>query len=168
MEEHPRSQDVLEPLYVADLDHRSLDELRVMRAECADIENAVSYVRRIAQARIDILEAEADRRARGGSLEELIRALPRILADSGPRAAPASSRLALPLAPGQESEWAPRLAAIEAAVADLPSLDDDRLQSVLGELRSLEHEVSAQRHGLHGVLDQVDAALARRLAAESV
>ncbi len=59
-----------------------------MHAECLELETEVSYVRRLTQARIDILEAEIGRRERGETMEDLIRALPTILADTGPRAAP--------------------------------------------------------------------------------
>ena len=40
-----------------------------MHAECAEAELALSYFRRLAQARIEILEAERARRERGGSVE---------------------------------------------------------------------------------------------------
>ena len=43
-----------------------------MDHECAEIETELSYVRRLAQARIDIIQAEVDRRAAGGSLGDLI------------------------------------------------------------------------------------------------
>ena len=97
------------PRYLADLEARSVDELRAMHAECLELETEVSYVRRLTQARIDILEAEIERRASGGSLEDLIHAAPQILADPGPRGNPASSRLPLQMAPEQDSEWAPDL-----------------------------------------------------------
>ena len=85
-EEHARSDRVLDAGFLADLGERSVDELRAMHAECLELETEVSYVRRLTQARIDILEAEIGRRERGDSLEDLINSLPQILADSGPRA----------------------------------------------------------------------------------
>ena len=54
-----------------------------MDEECREVETELSYVRRLAQARIDIIRAEIDRRAAGGSLGDLIAALPEILADDG-------------------------------------------------------------------------------------
>ena len=54
-----------------------------------ELETEVSYVRRLTQARIDILEAELNRRSSGQSLEELIQQLPQILSDQGPRGNPA-------------------------------------------------------------------------------
>src|SRR5207244_11375124 len=58
------------------------------KAECTELETEVSFVRRLAQGRIDILDAERDRRASGGSLEDLIGSLSKILADEGPRPTP--------------------------------------------------------------------------------
>ena len=84
-EEHVRTARVLDPSYLVDLDTRAVDDLRLMHAECLELETEVSYVRRLTQARIDILEAEIGRRERGETMEDLIRALPTILADAGPR-----------------------------------------------------------------------------------
>ena len=58
-----RVQRLLAPGYATELDGRSLDELRAMHEECAEAELALSYYRRLAQARIEILEAEHERRA---------------------------------------------------------------------------------------------------------
>src|SRR5919106_966105 len=77
---------VLEPAYVAELASCSFDDVRSRHSECLEIETEVSYVRRLAQPRLDIMRAELDRRAAGGSVGDLIAALPRILADEGPRA----------------------------------------------------------------------------------
>src|SRR5262245_27952378 len=134
-EPQERSSRVLDPAYLEGIEERAVDELRAMHAECLELETEVSYVRRIAQARIDIVEAELDRRARGGSLEELIESLPQILADPGPRGDPATSRLPMQLAPEQESEWAPRLAEVETVLADLPGLSEDQLRAALDRLR---------------------------------
>jgi hypothetical protein len=161
-----RSSKVLDETYVADLEARSVEELRAMHAECLELETEVSYVRRLAQARMDILEAEINRRQRGGSLEELIESLPQILADSGPRGDPASSRLPMQMAPEQDSEWAPQLAALEATLSDLPALSEDELQSAITGLRGLEREVSDQRRALFTVIDRIDLVLAGRLRTE--
>ena len=158
-----RSGRVLDPAYLAEVDGRPVDELRAMHAECLELETEVSYVRRIAQARIDIVEAELDRRARGGSLEELIQSLPQILADPGPRGAPASSRIPVQLAPEQESEWAPRLAEVETLLTDLPGVSEEQLHLALDQLRALEREVSDQRRALFAVIDRIDLLLAERL-----
>src|SRR5436190_1225037 len=41
-------QRLTDPAYASSLDTRSLDELRAMKAECSDVENALSYLRRLA------------------------------------------------------------------------------------------------------------------------
>jgi hypothetical protein len=157
---HVRSARVLDPSYVSGIDARSLDELREMHAECTEFETEVSYVRRLAQARIDILEAEVERRSTGGSLTDLVDALPRILADSGPRGNPATSRLPLHFTPEQEGEWEPDLARFDSVLARLPSLDEAQLDAALEGLRQLERSVSDERRQLHGVIDQIDVQLA--------
>jgi hypothetical protein len=162
-EPHDRSARVLDPAYLADVESSSVDDLRAKHAECLELETEVSYIRRLTQARIDILEAEIERRSSGGSLEDLIRQLPQILADSGPRGNPASSRLPLQMAPEQESEWAPDLEEFGDVLANLPTLTDAELDEAIAGLRALEREVSDQRRALHGVIDRIDLSLASQL-----
>ena len=45
-----RIQRLIAPAFVGTLGARSVDELRAMKAECNDAENALSYRRRLAQA----------------------------------------------------------------------------------------------------------------------
>ena len=115
-----------------------------MRHECAEIETEVSYVRRLAQARIDILQAEVERRAAGGSLGDLIDALPRILSDSGDRAPASATRLTNPLAPSMGNEWNRGLERLisDATLVNLPSLTDEEVASTIEQLHELEREVS--------------------------
>jgi len=56
----------------------SLVELRALRAKLQNDDDAVSYVRRLAQARLDLVQAEKRRRATGGE-ESLSDELPAIL-----------------------------------------------------------------------------------------
>lgn len=163
---HARSARVLDPGYLDGVDGKSVDELRSMHAECLELETEVSYVRRLAQARIDIVAAELGRRSTGGSLEDLINALPQILADPGPRAAPASSRLPLKLAPDEESEWAPELEETDTLLANLPTQSADDLRAAVERLRALERDVSDERRALFGVIDRIDQELAARLSGQ--
>lgn len=155
---------VLAPEYVDGLANLSDDDLRAMHEECMELETEVSYVRRLAQARIEILIAEQERRATGGSVADLIAALPKILADSGPRPDPASSRLSRHLAPAPAIQWTrgrePLI--VDDTLANLPTLSDETLEGTLGELRELEREVSERRRALHGVIDGLESELARR------
>jgi hypothetical protein len=160
---HDRSAHVLDPEYVVDLDTISIEDLRAKHAECLELETEVSYVRRLTQARIDILEAEVQRRSSGGSLEDLISRLPEILADTGPRGTPASSRLPMQLAPERDSEWAPEFEQFDGVLANLPTLSESELQEAIAGLRSLEREVSDQRRELFAVIDRIDVSLTAQL-----
>src|SRR5215213_1218735 len=55
-----------------------LDELRTQRAALQLQDDVISYVRRIAQARLDLLDAEMERR-RAGDRADVTGALPTIL-----------------------------------------------------------------------------------------
>lgn len=164
--EHVRTARVIDPVYLQELDARSLEDLRVMHAECLELETEVSYVRRLTQARIDILEAEIGRRERGESLEDLIRALPTILSDAGPRSTQAASHLPLQMAPAQDSEWAPELEEFDGLLANLPVLSDDGLVDAIERLRSLERDVSAERRSLFSVIDRIDLRLGELLTTQ--
>jgi hypothetical protein len=163
-ENHRRRIDaMLEPAFLDGLAERSLDDVRAMHEDCLEVETEVSFVRRLAQARIDIVEAETDRRARGGSVGDLVAALPDILADA-PRADPATSRLPRHLGPPADITWQRGLEHLitDATLVNLPTLSDDELRAALDQLRQLEHEVSAQRRALHRVIDAIEADLSER------
>ena len=105
MPEQRRLDRVLDPSYLDGLADRPVDEVSAMKTECTELETEVSFVRRLAQGRIDILDAERDRRANGGSLEDLIGSLSKILADEGPRPTPSQAHLPQRMAPSPEIEW---------------------------------------------------------------
>ena len=136
-----------------------------MERECAEIETELSYVRKLAQARIDILQAEVDRRFRG-SLGDLIDALPKILADDAPRPDPAASRLADPSTPASEIDFNRGLEGLisDGTLANLPTLSEAELHATLEQLGQLETGVSASRNSLHEVMDSLERTLAQRLA----
>lgn len=156
---------ILDPAYVEALDRRAIDDLRLMRAECGEVETEVSYVRRLAQARLDIIGAELKRREDGGDLGDLIAALPEILAGDAPRTGVADSRIAQPLAPSMSITWTRGLERLvsDATLVNLPDLSDDELRATVDQLKELEHEVSEVRHRLHAVMDQLEVELGERL-----
>lgn len=155
---------VLAPDYLDGLESISLDDVHALQEECMELETEVSYVRRLAQARMDILTAERQRRVTGGSISDLVDALPKILSDQGPRPTPATSRLARHIAPAPAIQWTrgrePLI--VDDTLAKLPTLTEDELEATVRELRELEHEVSQSRRALHAVIDRLDAELARR------
>jgi anti-sigma-K factor RsiG len=138
-----------------------------MKAECAAVETSLSYYRRLAQGRIEIIDAEVERRARGGSVEELIAKLPDILAGDGGRSSTTQARIAEPEAPILDLEFTDNRQQLvsDSTLADLPALDDARLGTIRDELNEFEREVSDLRHRLHGVLDGIEHEIATRQAA---
>jgi len=155
---------MLEEGYLDGLEAKSLDEVRTMHEECLEVETEVSYVRRLAQARIDIVRAELDRRSAGGSVGDLVAMLPKILADESPRTDPAHSRLPRHLAPSPAITWRRGLERLitDATLVNLPSLTEDELNDTVEQLRTLEGEMSERRRALHGVIDGIESDLAAR------
>jgi anti-sigma-K factor RsiG len=160
-------ESLLDPEFADGLDRRTDEELREMKSRCAAVETTLSYYRRLAQGRIEILEAWAQRRAKGGSLEGLVADLPQILAPPSSRPGTAQARLAEP-APDVEPldlGGRERLVEDDGTLAELPLLDDETLTARIEDLRDFEREVSELRRGMHGVIDGVELELATRQAA---
>ncbi len=162
-----RIERVLDPGYAADLAGRDSEALRAMKSECAALENSVSYARRLAQGRTEILEAEQLRRSEGRPLSDLIDRLPQILgADSG-RADIAHTRVAEPDTEIVELRWRhgeERLLA-DDSLANLPTLSDPDLASTISALRAFERDLSSCRRSLHSVIDGIEREIATRAAA---
>lgn len=156
---------MLEPAYLDGLSDLTMDEVQTVHEECLDVETELSYVRRLAQARIDIVEAELDRRAEGGTIGDLIAALPDILSgDAAPRSDPVNSRLPQRLAPDPDITFQRGLERLvtDATLVNLPSLPEPELRATLEQLHQLEDEVSEQRRGVHEVIDLIEAEITER------
>jgi hypothetical protein len=168
MAQHIRRLDrITAPDYADGVADLPLDDLRAMERECLEVETEVSYIRRLSQGRIDILEAERDRRAAGGALGDLIAALPKILADdTDSRGDAATARVQPVLAPAASIEWNRGMERLisDGTLANLPNLSDAELQATIEQLRELEREVSEQRRNVHTSLDAVTHAIAVQLA----
>jgi hypothetical protein len=162
-----RIRQILDPEYLSDLDTLALDDLRAMRSRCSEFELTVSYDRRVVQARMEILEAEGERRARGGSLDELVADLPRILGAESGRASTASTRVASAQTPSIELHWPDGREALigDSTLANLPALSETELASTTARLREFERELSEVRHELHAVIDRLDKEIASRQVA---
>ena len=162
-----RIQELLADDYLAELDARALDDLRAMKAECTDVENALSYLRRLAQARIEILEAESDRRAKGGSVGDLVKDLPRILSAESGRSAIADTRVPPPDAAVVELQWPDQREQLVAdtTLANLPLIPDAELATTISRLKDFERELSMLRKGMHGVIDTLEREIAARQVA---
>jgi len=157
---------ILDPGYLADLAGRSTDDIRSMRAECQEVETGLSYLRRVLQGRLDIIDAELERRRSGGDpadLSSLIEKLPEILSDH--LRAPGLGRLPSSIGPGRlDPELEERLAEVVAA-GDLDSITqvpDERLRAARESLAELEGDVSARRRAMFERIDSLQAELTRR------
>jgi len=139
-----------------------------MHEECAQAELALSYYRRLAQARIEILEAESARRERGGSVGDLVADLPRILSAESGRSTIATTRGA-PAAdpPTIDLKWPDHREnlVVDTTLAKLPVLPLDELVSTLESLRLFERELSDLRAQMHVVMDLIDHVLVDRRVA---
>ncbi len=160
---------VLEPAYVADLDTLTMEELRARRTACQAIEVALSYQRRMAQGRLDIVGAERSQRAGGGSAphagegtEELVEHLSGVLADRG--RAPGFGHMPQLMAPESADVDTTELDAIArpSVLSALDEADDAELERLVTALTEYERGISRDRRALHGTIDTLQAEIARR------
>jgi hypothetical protein len=150
---------------VTDLDPTlmPLDELRELRSSLQRDDDAISYVRRLAQARLDLVEAEMSRRDASLEPSVVTSELPAILGShltggGGP---------ARPPRPADDFSHHPLAVELEQlcsrlGAANLPGLDDDELVTLRSELRMFEQSRSRERRELFGRIDSLSAELVRR------
>lgn len=161
--------EILEPSYLGGLGERSLDDIRAMRDLCQQVEGGLSYVRRLAHGRLDIVGGELARRRKGGDpsdLADLVAQLPELLTDSGSSGTSGrASRAGRPLELGEPSaELEAELDAIVGAddLSGLTDLSDAELQGVAEGLVEFERTVSDRRRRVHERIDTLQAEIARR------
>jgi hypothetical protein len=157
---------VTAPTYLAGLTALPIERVRAMRTECQALENALSYIRRLAQGRLDIVGAELERRRAGGDphdLSDLIGRLPDILADrtqGGGLGRPPQELTAEDLTAAYTTEVDEILS--PARVGSLDELSDTELQEIRDQLEAYERHASESRRDLHGIIDALQAEIARR------
>jgi hypothetical protein len=151
---------VLSADYLAGLSTISMEALRALRAEAEQEEVDLSYIRRLVQARVDILEAELARRQSGET--SLLGDLPRILADD--RGAAFGSGRHSVVTPSRVEVYrrhVERLVA-ESGVAEVSEQSDEQVESTLQALQAEERRISDQRKAVQVVVDTITAELTRR------
>lgn len=160
-------QRVLAEDYLDGLSDRPLEEVRAMREECQQAETAVSFLRRLAQGRLDIIHAFLDRREdEGGAVDlaELVEELPAIIAAGPPRPA-GPGRLPVQMAPDMEGGalTAELDQVIDAQqVVALAEMSEDQLRKVAERLAAFEAQVSAHRRALHERIDRLQREIVDR------
>jgi hypothetical protein len=153
--------------YLEGLSEISMEQLRTMKEECRQGEAEISFERRLAQARIDILEAELDRRAGTGG-NDLVARLPEILAaEQGPSGQPLPTRAPDFSIPRNVDMPRRRVEEIigENTLARLSQIEADEARSILASLATFEQSLSSRRKAIHEVMDQIQAEIVRRYLA---
>ncbi len=149
----------------ADLTAVPADKLRRMRANVVEAESGLSYLRRLAQGRLDIVAAEDERREAGDpplEVAELIGRLPSIL--TGHASGPSRGRHPAIEAVDVDPLLLQRLERVVPGrqLASLGDVADARLTAIRVGLSDLEREVSARRRRLHPIIDRIEAEIGRR------
>jgi hypothetical protein len=143
-----------------------LDQLRAQRLELQQLDDVVSYVRRVAQARADLARSELERRGAGDG-SELTDDLRGVLSD---RLLAGSDR---PPRPAEDFSGHPRSIELDRLCAEhgfgrLSELEPDELAALVTALDDFERRVSAERHDLFARLDQLTEELVRRYRQDGV
>jgi hypothetical protein len=164
--DHQALERVLDDSYVGDVSALAMTELRAKRSECQELEVALSYRRRMAQGRLDLVGVEQRRRAKGGERpvgdEALVAELTAALADRGRPAG--NGRLPQLMAPDVEGIDLADLDAIAgtAVLAELSELPDAEIAELVTALGRFEADTSRERRLLHDRIDSLQAEITRR------
>jgi hypothetical protein len=158
-----RIDTVLEPGFLVGLDAIDLDELRARRDTAEDLENQISYYRRLLHGRMDLLNFELRRRT-GEEKRSLLDALPEILA-SGMVLGPEPNLRHIDVMPPLPTTTGRRL--IDKIMDDgiltkLPELSDEEVNEAVERLGEVEAELSNQRKQLHTVIDALQDEIVAR------
>jgi hypothetical protein len=154
---------VTDPVFVATLNTDTLQELRERRVLCDELDNELSYYRRLLHGRLDLLGFEKRRRS-GAETRSLIEALPEILADSeGPTRETALKSLPIdtPDFLGDGHRAIDRVLG-DDFLAHLPTLDDAELDEIEASLTVAERDISEQRRAVYDALALILEELTRR------
>jgi len=163
--------DVVQPLLGAgdleDLEDRPLPEIRALRNHCQQVENSVSFLRRLVQGRLDLLHAVLDHRddgSLGADLASLLDELPAILAAGPPRPGTARQAMLVEPSPEDQRQLVAELDAVvpAAALATLEESTDEELRADAARLAELEAELSAARRALHERIDRLEREIVSR------
>jgi hypothetical protein len=163
MQSRRRIDQVLDPEFVDGLDDLHLDEIRSRRQLAGDVENELSYYRRLLHGRMDLIRFEMRRRA-GEETRSLIDALPEILADSEPTGSNRSGRYEVPDLPALPDVGKREIDHVLGGdvLLRLHEIDADALASALDSISDMEVEVSNRRRNVQRVEDALVKALAGR------
>ena len=165
----------LEELLISDeltsLSSQPIEQLRSLRDRLGDIEAGLSFGRRMAQGRLDIVMAEAQSRSHGGSAtaSELLSRLPDVLSSqsrSGSQPRPRREVELPPFADEILDDLEGLLSSTELAV--LGALDDISLERAADRISGYERRISLKRHEVHRLIDEIQEEIIGRYRNGSV
>lgn len=165
MEPQRRRIDIIsEPGFLTGIADIDIEEVRRRRAMCRDVEQELSYYRRLLHGRLDLLAYERRRRA-GIETTPLIEALPSILGDTRPGSTRSANVAAAAIA-SPEFEG-PGRRSIDYVLGDdflarLSDLGDDELDQIEDAIAAAEQSVSRQRSTAQHAHDALSAEIGRR------
>lgn len=145
----------------ADPQSLSLDELRTMRNRLQDEDDVVSYVRRVAQARLDLVRAEVHRRERGVQSDDLSSELRVVLSSQLTGGPPRPPRPVENLAENALSDELDTICA-QHGFSRLEQLLPSEIEALEQTLAAFERRVSDDRRARFDRLDALSAELVRR------
>ena len=143
----------------------TLAELRDVRDRFQSIEGGLSYGRRLIQGRLDIVMCELERRADNGgeSLEDLLGRLPSVLAQHTRGSGSPRPVRDIELPPFTDDLAAAADGILDPnSIAHLVELGDTRISGIIDDLTDLERQVSAKRHEVHRVIDELQEEIVSR------
>ncbi len=153
---------VLSPDYTDGMHQCDLGTVRELRDEAAQEETDLSYLRRMLHARIDIVLAEQQRRAEGGSTS-VVEQLTAILSDNAVGPASGSGRYQS-IEPSRVEAHRRHVEALlsDVDLSDVTSLPDATLDEALRAYRAEEASVSQRRREVQNVMDRINEEIAQR------
>lgn len=136
----------------------SLDELRSLRSELQHQDDVVSYARRVAQARVDLVKSEMARRDDDGSVSDDVTEVLSQQLNSGPGRPPR------PAEDLSDNTLSAELDAIcsAAGFGRIDELTEDELSTLAEAIGEFERRVSQDRRERFELLDAMSAELVRR------
>jgi hypothetical protein len=157
---------ILDESYLAGIGSVTIEAVRAKRAECQAVETGLSYLRRLAQGRLDVMAVELGRRREGraaSDLAQLVENLPSTLADR--TRSPGIGRMSTTLDPGDAvPDLTVELAEIVSGcdIDTLPTLGNDEIEASRANLSGFEQRISATRREVLDRVDALQAELTRR------
>ena len=137
-------------------------ELRALRDRMNDFEGGLSYCRRMAQGRLDILMAEIERRGDQLSDDPLVGRIPAVLARQS-RQGGSPRRLTERELPDFAAELVGRMnVVVDVLGSSLESHDLSYLMEAVDLISDIERDISLKRHEVHRVIDEIQEEIITR------